>query len=81
MPAKAGIQVRDFPGFRVALAIASLPGMTAEFCMELRVQDTSTKIALRSVFFLGIGFVSFFPWRLCALAGDIPIPILLHLTI
>jgi len=28
MPEKAGIQVRDFPGFRVALAIASLPGMT-----------------------------------------------------
>ena len=41
MPAKAGIQVRDFTGFRVALAIASLPGMTDELCSELRGQDTS----------------------------------------
>ena len=31
IPAKAGIQaVRKFTGFRVALAIASLPGMTAQ---------------------------------------------------
>jgi hypothetical protein len=36
MPAKAGIQIRDFSGFRVALAIASLPGMTDELCSELR---------------------------------------------
>jgi hypothetical protein len=28
MPEKAGIHVRDFPGFRVAPAIAGLPGMT-----------------------------------------------------
>ena len=35
MPEKAGIQIRDFPGFRVALAIASLPGMTDELCSEL----------------------------------------------
>ena len=41
MPAEAGIQVRDFSGFRVALAIASLPGMTDELCTELRGQDSS----------------------------------------
>jgi len=41
MPAKPGIQVRDFSGFRVALAIASLPGMTDELCSELRGQDMS----------------------------------------
>jgi len=35
MPEKAGIQIRDIPGFRVALAIASLPGMTDELCREL----------------------------------------------
>ena len=40
MPAKAGIQIRDFSGFRVALAIASLPGMTDELCSELLGQDT-----------------------------------------
>jgi len=27
--------VLEFPGFRVALAIASLPGMTMHFCCEL----------------------------------------------
>jgi hypothetical protein len=31
----------DFPGFRVALAIASLPGMTIELCDELQKQHTS----------------------------------------
>jgi len=34
MPAKAGIQKHD-PGFRVAPAIASLPGMTIELWSEL----------------------------------------------
>ena len=34
MPAKAVIQVREFPGFRVALAFASLPGMTDDLCRE-----------------------------------------------
>ena len=33
--------VFEFPGFRVALAIASLPGMTFELCCELQCQDTS----------------------------------------
>jgi hypothetical protein len=43
MPAKAGrIQKAfDFPGFRVALAIASLPGMTIELFNELKKQHTS----------------------------------------
>jgi hypothetical protein len=32
IPAKAGIQIFfEFPGFRVALAIARLPGMTVKF--------------------------------------------------
>jgi hypothetical protein len=34
MPAKSGIQA-DCPGFRVALAIASLPGMTIELQRSL----------------------------------------------
>jgi len=38
MPVKTGIQNPETPGFRVALAIASLPGMTMHFCNELRVQ-------------------------------------------
>ena len=42
MPEKAGIQVRDFPGFRVALAIASLLGMTDELCSELLGRHTSS---------------------------------------
>ncbi len=46
MAEKAGIQVGDFPGFRVALAIASLPGMTDESCSELLGRHTS---GLRSV--------------------------------
>jgi hypothetical protein len=29
------------PGFRVALAIASLPGMTFEICSELLFHDTT----------------------------------------
>ena len=46
MPAKAGIQIREIPGFRVALPReswdrASLPGMTDVFCRELRLWDTS----------------------------------------
>jgi hypothetical protein len=36
MPAKSGHpEAFDFPGFRVALATASLPGMTIELCREL----------------------------------------------
>jgi hypothetical protein len=36
MPAEAGIRKHfDYPGFRVALAIASLPGMTIDLCNEL----------------------------------------------
>src|SRR5262245_37164643 len=31
----------EIPGFRVALAIASLPGMTTEFCNELQIHHTS----------------------------------------
>ena len=31
----------EIPGFRVALAIASLPGMTIELCCEFLSQDTS----------------------------------------
>jgi len=31
----------DFPGFRVALAIASLPGMTIELCNDLWLHDNS----------------------------------------
>ena len=42
MAEKAGIQVGDFPGFRVALAIASLPGMTDELCSELLGRYTSS---------------------------------------
>jgi len=30
MPVKAGIRIFYFPGFRVAPAIASLPGMTVQ---------------------------------------------------
>jgi hypothetical protein len=33
----------DFPGFRVALAIASLPGMTSELCRELQGQEPGWK--------------------------------------
>ena len=33
--------VVEFPGFRVALANASLPGMTIEICNELRRRHTS----------------------------------------
>ena len=44
MPAKAGIQVCDFPGFRVAPAIACLPGMTDELRNELMGQDTSFEV-------------------------------------
>ena len=31
----------EIPGFRVALAIASLPGMTIELCCEFLNQDSS----------------------------------------
>jgi hypothetical protein len=31
----------EFLGFRVALAIASLPGMTIELCKELQIHHTS----------------------------------------
>jgi len=34
----------EIPGFRVALAIASLPGMTIDLCNELRSQDTSLMV-------------------------------------
>jgi hypothetical protein len=48
---KSGVRIRhsrgsgnpeafDFPGFRVALAIASLPGMTIKLCNELLRHDT-----------------------------------------
>src|ERR687891_2882222 len=37
-----------FPGFRVALAIASLPGMTIELCRELQGHHTSGQINLKS---------------------------------
>jgi hypothetical protein len=45
MPAKAGIQIREIPGFRVALPResgdrANVPGMTVVFCRELRLWDT-----------------------------------------
>jgi hypothetical protein len=43
MPVKTGI--RNFkPGFRVALAIASLPGMTPELFNGFRIQDTRNKL-------------------------------------
>jgi hypothetical protein len=35
----------EIPGFRVALAIASLPGMTIELCRELLRQDTRSDLA------------------------------------
>ena len=35
----------EIPGFRVALAIASLPGMTIELCCEFLSQDTSRYIS------------------------------------
>jgi hypothetical protein len=46
MPAKAGIQVREIPGFRVAILRenedhASLPGMTIDLCNDFLGQDTS----------------------------------------
>jgi len=37
MPAKAGIQVRAFPGLPIALAVAGLPGTTDVFCREFRL--------------------------------------------
>ena len=40
IPGKAGIQKFDFPGFRVALAIASLPGMTPKLFNGFRGHDT-----------------------------------------
>ena len=41
----------DFPGFRVALAIASLPGMTIELCSELPEHQTRERNH-----FVGIAF-------------------------
>ena len=41
---KSGLRIQlvfDFPGFRVALGIASLPGMTIKLCNELLRHDTS----------------------------------------
>ena len=55
MPAKAGIQVRDFSGFRVAPAIASLPGMTDELCSELRGQDPSTTVLITVIHYVATG--------------------------
>ena len=49
MPEKAGIQVGDFPGFRIALAIASLPGMTDEFGQLLGRHTSATKRGSYSV--------------------------------
>ncbi len=34
----------EIPGFRVALAIASLPGMTSELCCKFLNQDTSSQL-------------------------------------
>jgi len=39
----------DFPGFRVALAIASLPGMTIELCNELQKHYPGGSIILNEV--------------------------------
>jgi hypothetical protein len=38
------LEVFEIPGFRVALAIASLPGMTIKLCHELWFQDTKSSI-------------------------------------
>ena len=54
---KAGIQVRDCPGFRVALAIASLPGMTDDLCSELLGRHTGPFLLKRGS--------SASLWRLC----------------
>jgi hypothetical protein len=49
MQAKAGIhKAVDFPGFRVALAIASLPGMTIDYVTNFR--DTTQANSLQSQF-------------------------------
>jgi hypothetical protein len=45
MPAKAGIQVCQFPGFRVALAIACFPGMTDEVLSNVLGRYASFTIA------------------------------------
>src|ERR687891_2591835 len=45
-----------FPGFRVALAIASLPGMTIELCRELQGHHTSGQINLKSQY-VGVGIM------------------------
>jgi hypothetical protein len=44
MPAEAGIQVREVSGFRVALAIASLPGMTIDFYGGFLEWDTRSLV-------------------------------------
>ena len=41
--------VFEIPGFRVALAIASLPGMTIDLCNKLELQDTNYRRALARV--------------------------------
>jgi len=38
----------EIPGFRVALAIASLPGMTIDLCCEFLSQDTSIALLILS---------------------------------
>ena len=49
MQAKAGIHKPvDFPRFRVALAIASLPGMTIDYVTNFR--DTAQANSLQSQF-------------------------------
>jgi len=40
MPAKAGIQRSDFPGFRLSRAAARSAGMTSELNNEFLKQDT-----------------------------------------
>ena len=36
----------EIPGFRVAVAVATLPGMTTEFCRELLGQGRALKLCL-----------------------------------
>jgi hypothetical protein len=44
-------EVFEIPGFRVALAIASLPGMTIELCCELLSHHTSTTVLIKSCYY------------------------------
>jgi hypothetical protein len=42
-------EVLKFPGFRVALGIASLPGMTADIFNELQFQDARFRVPVSDV--------------------------------